>query len=69
MCTDTLVPDRNSKHNLVSFDRYWFGFFVKWYINLHRLFNAKAILVGGQQWYNLTYSLGDNGVQYLSQGY
>ena len=23
----------------------WFGFFVLWHINLHGLFNAKAILV------------------------
>ena len=27
---------------------YWLGFLVKWYTNLHKLFNAKAILVKGQ---------------------
>ena len=26
----------------------WFGFFVKWHINLCKLFNAKAILLEEQ---------------------
>ena len=33
---------------LFYFGFVWFGFFVKWHINLHGLFNAKAILVEAQ---------------------
>ena len=31
------------------------GFFVSWHMNLHGLFNAKAILVEEKQWYYLTH--------------
>ena len=34
-------------------DNVWFGFLVWWHINLHGLFNAKAIFVEEQQWYYL----------------
>ena len=33
-----------------------FGFSVKWHVNLHGLFNVKAILVEKQLWYYLTHS-------------
>ena len=36
-----------------------FGFLVLWHINLHGLFDAEAILVEEQQWYNLTKSWRD----------
>ena len=35
---------------------------VQWYINLCRLFNAKAILLEEQQWYYVTHSWEDKGV-------
>ena len=36
--------------------------FILWHINLWWLFNAKGILVGGQQWYYLTHSWEDKRV-------
>ena len=44
-----------------------FGFFC-WHINLCELFNAKAIPVKGQKWYNLTHSWGDKRVQIFPEG-
>ena len=46
-------------HKLLSCDH------VLWYINLHGLFNAKAILVVGQKWYYLTQCWG--GIKELAQ--
>ena len=40
----------------------WFDFFVKWYINLCRLFSAKAILLKEQLWYYLTHIWEDKGI-------
>ena len=44
------------------------GFFVKWHINLCRLFNAKAILLEEQLWYYLTHSWEDKGVHTFPKG-
>ena len=41
--------------------------FVSWYINLCRLFNAKAILWEEKYWYNWTYSWEDKGVHTFSK--
>ena len=38
-------------------------FAVQRHINLHGLFNAEAILVQEQPWYDLTHGWGDKGVQ------
>ena len=32
------------------------GFFFKWHITVHRLFNSKAIFEEGESWYYLTHS-------------
>ena len=43
-------------------------FFVKWHINLCRLFNAKAILLEEQYWYYLTHSWEDKGGHSFPKG-
>ena len=45
-----------SSHLLIWFDLVWI------HINLHGLFNAKAIFVLEQQWYYLTHRWEGNGV-------
>ena len=42
--------------------------FVKWHINLCRLFYAKAILLEEQSWYYLTHSWEDKGVHTFPKG-
>ena len=44
------------------------GFFVKWYINICRLFNAKVILLEEQLWCYLTHSWKDKGVHTFPKG-
>ena len=46
----------------------WFGLFFWWYINLCRLFNAKAILLKEQSWYYLTHSWEDKRVHNFLKG-
>ena len=49
---------------------FWFSFSIKWHIDLHGLFDAKAILVEERRWYYLTHSLvGEKEVQYFSHEY
>ena len=47
---------------------FWFGFFVKWHINLCRLFNAKAILQEELKWYYLTHGWEVKGVHTFLKG-
>ena len=46
----------------------WFGFFVKWHINLYGTFNAKAISVEEQKWYQLIHRWGDKGFHIFPKG-
>ena len=46
----------------------FFFLFFKWHINLCWLFNAKAILLEEQLWYDLTHSWEDKGVHTFPKG-
>ena len=43
----------------------WFGFFVKWQINLRMLFNAKTMFVGEHFRYDLTHRTGNKRIHTL----
>ena len=46
----------------------WFDFFVYWHINLHMLFNSKAIHLKEQQWCYLMHSWEDKAVHTFPKG-
>ena len=47
---------------------FWFDFFVRWLVNLCRLFNAKSTLLEERQWCYLTHSWVDKGVYTFRKG-
>ena len=50
---------KTEKYQDTPISAIWFGFFVKWNINLRSLFNAKSIRLEEQQWCYLTHNWED----------